>query len=292
MKTEIRSFEVDEITKLLDAGGNFRKLQEANGRRWLGEMAAGRWVQPHPSPIVLTRNGGAVIDGQHRLWAAREHQKATRRKIKFLVVYIDGNEESVSLSVDTNKKRTIADYLRHMQVENVNTVACCLQIAANACEGDKLRATTFDSTGGLSPTRMAALFEAEKPRIMEASHLAVTCSKTTIGSPGLMAGVAYLIGKKNRAGCRTFFERLAAQTGLEDGDPILRLIKYFQEQKNRGSRRAVVRRAIHAAVVIKAWNAWANGEKVKILRWTINGENPEEFPQIERGDLNLFGSVG
>lgn len=290
MRTEVRTFEIEEITRILDAGGNYReKFSEQHARVHLAEMLAGRWVQPHTSPIVLSRNGKRDLDGQHRLWAAREYCRETGKKIKFLVVYADQDEEALSLTIDTGKKRTISDYLRHMGVANATTVAACLAIVARVGDG-KVRAFMFDNTRMLSVSEMAATFEKEKSRILEASELALACRDANIGSVGLLAGIAYLIGKKNRSGCRIFFQRLASQTGLDEGDPILRLLRYFQDRKGEGTRRAVVRRAMHAAVVIKAWNAWATGERPKVLRWSINGDKPEDFPQIEKGEPSLFGA--
>lgn len=286
MRSEVKAFTSEEITALLDAGGNFRKFNDPNGRRWLTEMLAGRWIQGHPAPIVLNKRGNILIDGQHRLWAAREYEKQTGKRIKFLVIWADQDAESISLSIDGGKKRTIADYLRHEGVENATAVASCLAIAARVKDG-KLRATTFDNASALSPSEMVAIFEADKARIVEAVNLAVACNKT-VGNVGLLAGCAYLIQKKNRHAARIFFNRLAKQTGLEEGDPILRLLQYFQEHRGEGTRRAVVRRAMHAAVVIKAWNAWVTGERPKTLRLRILGDRPEEFPQVEKGDPHLF----
>jgi hypothetical protein len=289
MRSEVRSFEIDEITKLLDAGGNFRKFDEVHARRWLAEMKAGRWVQPHPSPIVLNRK--TVLDGQHRLWAAREYARETGRKVKFLVIIVEQDTDAIALSIDTNKKRTTADYLRREGVENASAVAACLATAAAARKSDKLRATVFDNTHNGTPSEMIEVFESDRARIVECTKMAVACSKAGIGCTGLLAGVAYLISKKNRNGCRLFFERLASQTGLEEGDPILRLLRYFQDKKGEGTRRSVTRRAVHASLVIKAWNAWANGERPKLLKWAPNGDKPEEFPQIEKGDASLFGAA-
>jgi hypothetical protein len=285
MRTEVRSFTIEEVDRLIKAGGNYRRLSEDHARTLLADMKAGRWVQPHPSPIVL--HGQALIDGQHRLWAAAEYEKATRRRIKFMVVHVTGDAEAITLSTDTGKKRTIKDHLRRLGVENASTVAAALLIAANCREN--IVASAFDNVRGVSNALMADTYDADRARISEAVSLAVSaCGKMQAGSPGLLAGVAYLIGKKNRNGCRAFFSRLGDGADLESGNPILRLRAYWQSHKASGTRRAVVRRAIHAAITIKAWNAWATGQRPSILKWATNGAVPETFPVIEAGDKTLF----
>lgn len=293
MRTEIRSFEVSEIDSLLDAGGNYRRFNEAHARRYLQQMQEGLFPNPHPASVVLDRGGARCIDGQHRLWAAREFFRLTRRKIQFLVCYVkESMIEAISLTADTGKPRKFVDHLRHIGAENVTSLASVVRVAASIPEDGQLSAGVFDNSAGASVAMLAAAYDKDREALNEATHVGVvTANAGNFGYAALIGSIAYLTAKKNKRGSATFFARLADGVGLDSGSPIGWLRRYLNARKGEGARRTVLRRAVVAAHMIKAWNAWASGERPKLIKWAANGERPEMFPQIEAGDGGLFSGA-
>lgn len=290
MKHEERSFSNDEIDKFIGRGGNFRKLKTDKAAVWLGLMLGGKWVQPHPSPIILSHDGRRCIDGQHRLSAARQYNAKTGKKIVFSVAYINPGksvEVAVSLSLDAGDKRTIGHWLDFFKVKNVTIVGSVLRFITTF--GGEPSETAFNSANKCTPAMMVEAYEADCDNITSAVNLARHAGQSAgFGNCGLLACVAYLIAKKNRSGCDRFFDLLASGEGLNATSPILALRNLLIRNRSEWSKKSVPRRAVIAALTIKAWNAWANGEQVKLLKWTTNGATAEAFPKISSGDPSLF----
>jgi hypothetical protein len=283
MRTEVRSFEASEIEALIAAEGNFRKMRPGHADSLLADMLADRWLQPSTSPIVLSKDGERVIDGQHRLLAALNFAKQTRRKIKFLVVYSQ-NDEQEALVKDTNLRRTMNDYLRRMNAPYRTVLQTMLAVEANVAEDGSLGSYLWDrGAGGASIAAMAEIY-GRCPRMNDVAAAAFRAYDTgNLGAPGLLGAVVWQIQKKNRTASERFLEVLGSGVGLSQENPIYHLRQYLQRRFARdGSARTVERRSITAAVIIKAWNAWITGEEVRHLRYHTGGRG-EEFPQIEKG---------
>lgn len=285
MKTEIRTFDSSEIEKLLDKEDNYRKLSISHSDALLADMLAGRWMQPSPSPIVLSKDGNRLIDGQHRLLAALNYNKQTRRKVQFLVVYVK-DEASAIVTMDTGKKRTIGDFLARCQATSRTTVGALIAVEAALPQDGTLNVSMWDRGASKSVAAMAEEFSANRSRMEDVASM---CHKAfavgSLGAPGLLAAVVWQIQKKNRAASERFVEMLGSGVGMTASNPIYQLRQYMQRRAVRGSTRVIERRSMVAALIIKAWNAWISGQEVKTLRWRTEGAKPEPFPQIEKGGL-------
>jgi hypothetical protein len=290
MKTEVKSFDFREIEQMLGGSSNYRRMRVNKAQRWLAEMEAGRWVQPHPQPIIIGP-GGVVLDGQHRLWAAAEFNRRTRRKIKFLVVTVSAAmSDDVSLTADTGTPRSIADHLRHVGAKNVTSVAAILRVAVNVPESGAITASLFDGGGpGAAVSQMADYYAKHREEVDAAAHVGVVASGRAHAACGTLLGTLALYTTRIDAEkSAQFFDLLGEGANLSAGSPVLRLRRYLQELRGTGSRRAVIRRAIVMATIIKAWNAWACGLELKQLKWAVNGSKPEAFPQIATPNDLLF----
>ena len=59
---------------------------------------------------------------------------------------------------------------------------------------------------------------------------------------------------------------------------VTRLRKKLADNAHSGiSKRPVT---VMAALIIKAWNFYEQGEKPKLLKFTAGGASPEAFPQV------------
>lgn len=289
VKTNVRSFEIVEIDRMLDVGGNYRRMNLRKAHQYLVEMEAGRWVEPHPQPVILGPDG-TVIDGQHRLWAAREYCRRTRRKVKFLVATVTAAMSAeVSVTADTGLPRSIADYLRHVGAKNVTTAAALLRVMALMPASGEFGAHLFEGAcAAASVSQMAALYTAHRAEVDIAAHTGVLM-RHRLGTGAVPLGVLALYAARIDAEkTAQFFAQLGEGADLPYGSPVLKLRSYIQGLRSTGTQRTVVRRSIIMAVVIKAWNAWARGLAIERLGWTVNGPRAEAFPQLAVPDDSLF----
>ena len=272
MQTKIGTFSNKRIESLLEGKeDNYRVLSPRHSERWRREMEAGRWVSPHPQPIVLNKDGSRLLDGQHRLLAAFHFQRQSKERIKFLICYVD-DFDAIQLTMDTGKPRSIADHLRRVGALNVTTVASVIKLEAKVSAIGELNAQMFDGSAGVSPSvsEMADIYDASRSSIDKLVRDARAVSKiAAIGSPGLIASCGWQIRKCGMGKFQHFIEKLATGDGLSASDPIGVLRRTLQQRavKSRANRRTIENRSVWAALIIKAWNAYVDDRVIVQLRW-------------------------
>jgi len=293
MRTEVRTFDNEEIERLLDKETNYRKFTAGSADRWLTEMLAGRWVDAHPVPIILSWNGKRLIDGQHRLAAALHYNKQTKKRIRFNVCYTQ-NEDAVMLTTDVGRARKIGDHLRHIGCHNVSTIGSLLGIEAKVQKLGKMNALMFDGSAGStgSVSQLADIFDSHRGRIEKVATQCQGASKTAcFGAAGLIAAVGWQLQKCGRDAFDIFIEKLGNGLNMTSGDPIAALRRTLQQRASRNAenRRTIERRCVTAALMVKGWNSWIRGESVEKIRWGKVRAGEEEFPQPLKASKILEG---
>ena len=115
-----------------------------------------------------------------------------------------------------------------------------------------------------------------EPELVETMRFAQGMRQS--GLTAKVAGILYYrFSQIDQEDADDFFGKLRSGAGLERGNPILalrdRLIAMKAQTNNRASA------VLMAALTIKAWNAYRNGDEVRLLRWSAGGANPESFPE-------------
>lgn len=255
----------DLASRMLDKNVNNRKISNRNYAVLVRAMTNGEWELN--GEAIKVDADGFVLDGQHRLHAVVESGVTIKT---FLV---EGLYPSTQETMDTGKIRTLANMLDIRGESNCNAVAAITRrIFLLRRQG--LRAATFSSY----PTTVK-----ETLRFFESNmwirDLVVPTARIGRGAklPASLAAllmVAFQSIDQNDAD--DFFEKLSTGVGLEPGSAILALRDtLLRLHLSKGA----TNQTYLAAIAVKAWNKYRDGEPISSLRFTAGGANPESFPE-------------
>lgn len=269
-----KSIKTDSVTitpeiaeQLVSQNKANRKVSANNLNKIKASMNRGEWVL-NGEAIKVSRDG-RVLDGQHRLIAAIE----TGTTFKTLIVY--GLPDSAQDSMDTGKSRTLADVLSIRGYKNATSLAATtVAIMRGEALGTKAGAISQWGSGVITNKQAMERIDAE-PELTELPTIVGQHSK--IGLPARTAGyLFYLFSAIDSEDASYFMEKLLSGDGLERGNPILTLRNQLINLK---AERGQKKQDYIAALVIKSWNKFRDGESSTLLRFTPGGANPEKYPE-------------
>jgi len=227
------------------------------------DMACGNW-KFLGDPIRFAKDG-RLLDGQHRL-AAIVLSKTTQQMIVVRDLYM-----SSQINMDTGARRNFADYLKFLGENNVHMYAAMLGAVARWEETGSLRSNNI-SHAELEKTYHKYPEIKDGISVVQKANREVRC--------GFVAGgfVWWKLNQIDGIECDTFFDRLSSMEDHHQGDPIFALRRLFIASGGPGRIRSLPPHNM-AALMIKAWNKWRDGERVELLAWRGGGANPEAFPE-------------
>lgn len=209
---------------------------------------------------------GTLLDGQHRLMAIVEADVPIR------MLVVRGLPEETQMTMDTGAKRTFSDHLRLAGEDHYVTLATTARSVTAWEDGG---VTAFASGNQYTNAQMLRTLDAY-PWLRDGAPL---ISRVTHAArlPGTTAGLCWwLFTTLDSEDANHFFERLASDEGHRRGEPIyaLRSLLYNSDDSVRSNRN----KKYLAAVTIKAWNKYRDGEELRQLKFRAGGANPESFP--------------
>jgi hypothetical protein len=253
---------------LLERNTHNRGISWRRVEQYEQDMAAGDWV--FNGEAIKVAEDGTVLDGQHRLHALASMDAPID------TLYITGLPNQAQESLDQGKARGFHDVLKLRGEPNPAVLARAVRIVAN-----------YDQTGCAYPgggrlagpsNHVCSKTLEEHPEIRESVKFAARIRKPWI-QVSLVAALHHLFGAANPSDATEFFECLSSGAGLDENSPIFvlreRLIKEYTQP---GEQQVSMR--VKTAYVVKAWNAYMQGEPLTVLRWAPGGARPEPFPSI------------
>lgn len=260
--------------------GNFRRATSRTIDAYAADMAAGRWdlngesIKFHPD--------GQLVDGQHRLLACIKAQTP------FTTIVMWGVTESRNL--DRQRKRRLADYLRHMNETNATNLAAAINV------GYKWEQGVYDTgRDDVNPTMDQALDWLDvHPGIRDSSRFVYrfTAPPTRITS-AVLAPFHLRVSEKMPVDAEEFFEGLGRAHGHAEGSPVLALRQWFLNQATSSHSEPSQRYKL--AICILAWNHYLSDQTVlRGLRWRRFGAARSDFPVLRfdgGDDLNQQGET-
>lgn len=276
IKFVCRTFSDDEITELLDAGGNFRDLMPGWRDNILSQMRAGRWDTGNGECLAIDEDGN-LANGQHRLSAAQLYQRETGEKVWFWVA--TGVRKGSDRSMDQGMSRTLGTMLRKEGVINASECAgIAISDARMAMSGKNpsLSCMLGGSTGKVSIPASYESWKRASASISKWASISKQLVKAGLPRCLVLASVGFQLAKKHPMDAELFFSYLKDGAGLESGDPILLLRSRLLEDRRSASSK--MPQASVAAIVVKAWVAWKSGTPIKTLRYVPFGPAAEKFP--------------
>lgn len=240
---------------------NNRNMSERHINRLARDMSNGTFV--YNGDNIRFAADGTLLDGQHRLAAI------VKSGISLDLGIVWNLPNSTQDTMDDGRKRTMANVLELSgEGYKAKTTASILRRAVMLERGN-LHNNNF------APTKreMQAYLEAH-PEVKDSAAMAehvrnghgVRCAASTLGL------AHYMFSQKSRKDANLFFQLLRTGAGLDAGDPILVLRNRLSVE---GSTRLSGEQREVLAWFIKAWNAWRQGKKIKILRH----KSGEAFPE-------------
>lgn len=245
----------------LEKNKDNRPIRDHHVQLLAKEMREGRW-HLNGEAIVFDWNG-ALVDGQHRLWASFGHGQT------FESVVVRGVDPEAFATIDSGMKRSAGDVLAKAS------------IAYGTLTAAAVRLVHFYETGRTDHLIVARMSNAETlqlvekyPRIQQAvsligprEPLKRLCSQTAL------AATAYFALETEQETVESFFDALATGADLRKGDARLTCRNYFVNLKQ--DRRKLHHR-IQFALLIKAWNAALEGRTLTFLKFV----DTEDFPEF------------
>lgn len=266
MTTEKRRHAVETITperasEILAKSTNVRGINTPHANMLARAMATGAW-RLNGETIKFTADGQCV-DGQHRLRAC------VIAGVPFQTHAVYGVTAADVESIDTGRKRTTQDLLRHAGTLHAGPVSTALRLL--------FQHVTFGTMGPFNKSsRNVSIAPAELLRLLDL-HPGLTssvhrCTQQRIVTAPVLAVIHYLAQEHHPEAAECFVDDVTSGSNLKMDSPALALRDRFME--NSRTRGKVFDIYHQRALVIKAWNAYVAHKPVALLKF----DPREEFP--------------
>jgi hypothetical protein len=266
MKTEVRTITPELAKEILKRNAFNRKLTESHVRALSKEMRENRWVfdgQP-----IRFNGDGRLLDGQHRLNAIIDSGTTQ----DFLVVH--GIKAEAFKVMDTGRNRNASDVFGLAGIDYASHIAAATKIVYTYNETQ--RNTTKGTYSKVSSNELLSYYN-QNPRISDCLLSIVPLYKEfgKVLSKSYLTGYMYLCSQKSVTDAEDFFRKLCTGLDLSIESPIYILRKRMIRNAASKEKLSFVEKN---ALLIKAWNHYRAGSKLKTLRWD---REREEFPKIK-----------
>lgn len=229
------------------------------------DMTAGRW-ELNGETVKLAADG-TVLDGQHRLTAC------VLAEVPFETFVVTGLPREAQDTIDTGRKRTMADVLHLSGERNAIVLASIARWALIWDRGGRVRA------GSIEPTHaeMNAYLDAN-PELRDAANFAVTARRQMKSLRPVVFGMAWLLlGRKDPEQAQEFFARLLDGADIGRGHPVHTLratIWRAREDERRLNEHEQL------FLLVLAWNHLRAGNMACLqLKLPGGGLTPKNFPE-------------
>lgn len=260
----------------LEKNDHNRRITTSTVYAYSEQMKEGLW-RADGAPIRFSKDG-RLLDGQHRLLAQiRAGQTLTH-------VVITGIEDIAQATMDTGKKRSLADALSMEGVGNSYGVAAVLTAIHRYEKGARgsmiFMAQSAKDNGHtvkvMEPIQPALdFFHKHEDEIVDIFHRAASVRRHVPLYPRVGGVGMWATSRINAEDSEDFFHKLTTGESLGANSPILRLRQsLFSLEQERGATPA----GYKLALLTKAWNFYRDGDEVVNLRFRRGGAKPESFP--------------
>lgn len=245
--------------------------------RFATAIKKGQWKLTGESIKFNTK--GELIDGQHRLEAVIEANKA----IEILVCR--NVPPSAFMELDTGGTRSPGDLLTVAGYNYTNSVASTIRYLTSILriEGDQIGPSSL-AHERVDPKTLLEYANTHGEELTAA--VTVTNNKqarVVLGPPSMYAALYYIFAEHNKKGADVFFETLISGCDYEQGrvDPVYQLHRLLvQYKQDKHSKRP---NFYKCAIAIKAWNAFQMRDTISSLRFSES----EGWPEINRRKVRV-----
>lgn len=224
-----------------------RKVNDTRVAMYANDMLNDFWIA-NGETIILASNG-RILDGQHRLWAAFNHEAT----FKTWVLKDMPDTEAVMRSINQGRPRSAGDVIGISGGVNGTKTAAAARLVLAYREGSMKVKHTFTRTQILD-------FVSAHERIAESVNVV---GAMTIAPNSVLIAWHFLFAEKNREDADTFIADLRDGVGMTKGNPILALRERLIVNK---SSKAKLDAATLFPFGIQVWNDARAGRSRTILK--------------------------
>jgi hypothetical protein len=275
VKAKIETITPDMAFKLMektDADPEFknRKLVQSRIDFYAREIKAGNW-SPSNGETVKIDGLGVVIDGQHRMYAVIEANKA----IKVLVAR--NCDRNSFTTIDVGYARTAGNMLAQMGVESPRNVAAALQWLHRYRNERMTGGTGLENS--LSKEELRRLLDAE-PGVANGGP-AYSAVKKLLAPSAVYVAMHLFTEDRNEAEAFEFFESLGSGENLKRTDPVYALRERLIARRTDPQKRKLSTVEM-IALTFKAWQMVVDGRSLKSARNLVWSKGREAFPYLHK----------
>jgi hypothetical protein len=265
LHAEVLTITPEMAEQFLAKNTHNRNPKSSNLKKVVRALSNGEWKLNGEAIKIAT--SGAILDGQHRLLAI------VQTGIPMTTLVIRGLESDTQETMDGGSPRTAADALKLRGEANFTTLAA---VAKKICTYNAagLRAATGTSFTITTAEILAAADST--PGIRDTARYANNIAAGTGMTASIVGLLFHIFSAIDADDATFFFDRFHDGEMLAKGNPIYELRRTLENVKSvRGEKS----QTFIAAVTIKAWNKFREGESVALLKFTAGGATPEKFPE-------------
>lgn len=272
MESQWELINVEEALRALKTAQCGRPLNEARIARYASDMVNKRWRSTPQGPVYDEK--GILRDGQNRyaaiIKAAENLEKKGDIKDAFdfgLRMWVtrnwDGDQAAFDV-MDTGDKRAYTDLLFMRGHANVTQLRAILRRITRWEAGQPWTRNTTSTHSELDETLAAHPEAADAAKYATAWHAPVVAQS--------LAGFAWwLLSPLGEDDCAFFMEALRTGTGYESSPAAPHPVHVLRErllrdQRNNQMRGTFTRTEVTIWMIIRAWNAYRNGEVIKKIQ--------------------------
>lgn len=258
-----------------------RRVSPAVTQKYQRDMESGLWKLTRQGLIFDT--AGKLIDGQHRMAALANSSEDLLTKHygqPAIPFWVYPNEARDTFdAIDQGYKRQAAHLLH---VPNATVVAAGGRFLAALASQDVLGLPRFQ---GITNTEVYATVRKWPELERHSSPIGMARLKTYI--PGAQHGAILAQAARTEFGTperiQAWFDGIMSGVGLDERDPRLKLRNRFLISHN--ALKGTANRNTVYALITKAWNAFAQDEKINQLSWRTTAET---FPRVVGFDWSTY----
>lgn len=266
LKAQIVTVTPEIAEGLLQRNTHNRSVVRSRVDQYAADMRRGNWAVN--GEAIKIAHTGQILDGQHRILAILEADTA----IQTLV--ITGLEPEAQETMDQGRPRQLCDVLKLRGEAEYYALAAATKIVATY----ERHGTLFPDSFRRPPTIHESMRTLERnPDIRNSVRLAAKHKVRWVPYSSVGA-LHYLFASVDEADADDFLLKLARGENITAASPIWVLRERLIRAR---SDRVPLTYKTKMAFVIRAWNAYRNGDQLVRLTWNPGGANPDKFPRID-----------
>lgn len=256
-----------QAEQLLARNTRNRGVQQARVEQYAADMVKGDW-QINGEAIKISRDG-VILDGQHRLLAI------TEARVPVTTLLITGLAPETQETMDQGRGRSFGDALKLRGEKQYTTLAAAVR---TVCLYERDGVPFHDSGRRPAPTiaQLSRTLE-RNPELRDSVTFALSMRRPWLPAT-TVAALHHLFSAVAEDCADDFFRKLATGEELAASSPIYvlreRLIAEHADKMTSLHNRVLL------AFVVRAWNAYMQGETLRRLVFNPGGANPDRFPAI------------